>query len=256
MMKKQFSEKMGKFLDGKGFYIALILCLAVIGCSTYYLVHSLRSISVTTQELEAASAPAEIAAEDILESPSVFTEAEGDSNVQEVLAEEDTPAAEAAAPAEVPAEAPVEVPAEPVSAPAEELAKVTTWPIQGSVVTAFSPDALIADQTMGDWRTHEGIDLAAEEGTNVQAVADGTVTAIDNDLLLGIVMTVEHSGGLTSVYGNLGTETLVEVGDKVSAGCVLGQVGNTAAGEAALGNHLHFAMTLNGEPVNPADYLP
>ncbi len=251
-MKKQFSEKMGKFFDGKGFYIALVLCLAVIGCSTYYLVHSIRSISVNTQEIEAVSAPAEIEVADILESPSIYTEAEEGPGAEEILAEEVEPAIEAAGEATV--EAAVEE-AAPVSQ-AEQLAQVTTWPIQGSVVTAFSPDTLMADQTMGDWRTHEGIDLAAEAGTNVQAVADGTVTAIDNDLLLGIVMTVEHSGGLTSVYGNLGTETLVEVGDKVSAGCVLGQVGNTAAGETAMGDHLHFAMTLDGEPVDPADYLP
>jgi murein DD-endopeptidase MepM/ murein hydrolase activator NlpD len=133
---------------------------------------------------------------------------------------------------------------------------VTTWPIQGSIVTAFSPDALVANETMGDWRTHEGIDLAALAGTNVQAVADGTVTSIDTDLLLGTVMTVSHEGGLTSIYGNLDAETLVEVGDKVSAGCVLGQVGLTAAGETATGDHLHFAMELNGENVNPKDYLP
>lgn len=242
-MKKHFSEKMGKFLDGKGFYIALVLCLAVIGCSTYYLVHSIRGISVSTQEIEAVSAPAEIAVGDILESPAMDADAEEETAAEEVIVEEAEPAEEVVA----------EVETVPQT---EALATVTTWPIQGNVVTAFSPDTLIADETMGDWRTHEGIDLAAEEGTNVQAVTDGTVVSIDNDLLLGIVMTVEHSGGLTSIYGNLGTDTLVEVGDKVSAGCVLGQVGNTAAGETALGDHLHFAMTLNGEPVDPADYLP
>jgi murein DD-endopeptidase MepM/ murein hydrolase activator NlpD len=82
------------------------------------------------------------------------------------------------------------------------------------------------------------------------------VTSIDSDLLLGTVMTVSHANGLTSIYGNLDSETLVEVGDKVSAGCVLGQVGMTATGEAATGDHLHFAMELNGENVDPKEYLP
>jgi murein DD-endopeptidase MepM/ murein hydrolase activator NlpD len=244
-MKKNngFSDKVGNFLDGKGFYIALVLCLAVIGGSTYYLIHSLSNLSSSVEEAQPANATAEIAVDPILEDADLFTQEELPEEAEEVIQTQEEEAQEAAAPVE-------EAAAEP------EQVKVTTWPIQGSIVTAFSPDALVANETMGDWRTHEGIDLAALAGTNVQAVADGTVTSIDSDLLLGTVMTVSHEGGLTSIYGNLDAETLVEVGDKVSAGCVLGQVGLTAAGETATGDHLHFAMELNGENVNPKDYLP
>jgi murein DD-endopeptidase MepM/ murein hydrolase activator NlpD len=244
-MKKNngFSDKVGKFLDGKGFYIALVLCLAVIGGSTYYLIHSLRNLSGTVEEAQTASGPAEITVDAILEDTDLATQEELPEEAEEVSQPQEEQAQEVSAPAE-------EVASEP------EQLKVTTWPIQGSVVTAFSPDTLVANETMGDWRTHEGIDLAALAGTNVQAVADGTVTSIDSDLLLGTVMTVSHANGLTSIYGNLDSETLVEVGDKVSAGCVLGQVGMTATGEAATGDHLHFAMELNGENVDPKEYLP
>jgi murein DD-endopeptidase MepM/ murein hydrolase activator NlpD len=250
MKQHKFTDKVGKFLDGKGFYIALALCLVVIGGSTYYLVGALRNLSPAAVSVEEVSGTAEIVQQPLVTTPVMAAE-------EEISVPEEEEAQEAQEAAALPDQEAETVMAEEVIAETEpQTLRVTTWPIQGSVVAAFSPDTLVANETMGDWRTHAGIDLAAAEGTNVQAVADGTVTAVDYDLILGQVVTVSHSDGLSSIYGNLGEELLVEVGDRVSAGCVLGQVGTTAAGETAMGDHLHFAMELDGDPVDPGEYLP
>jgi murein DD-endopeptidase MepM/ murein hydrolase activator NlpD len=57
-----------------------------------------------------------------------------------------------------------------------------------------------------------------------------------------------------SIYGNLAQETLVSTGDHVTAGCVLGQVGQTAAGEAGQVSHLHFGVKQNGEAADPESF--
>ncbi|MCD8145191.1 MAG: M23 family metallopeptidase [Oscillospiraceae bacterium] len=242
-MKRKFTH----FIDGRGFYIALAVCLLLIGGCTVYLIHSVQTDTLS------GSGSTEV-------SGGVSVIAEESDEAQEVLSIPETDAAETAAEEEPEAE---ESPAGESTAdePAAETVTVSrpvisTWPVQGSVITAFSPDTLLLDATMGDWRTHSGIDLMAEEGSNVLAVADGTVTDISNDILLGTVLTLDHGGGLVSIYANLANETTVDVGDSVTAGCVLGQVGATAAGESALASHLHFAMTLDGEAVDPMAYLP
>lgn len=250
-MKRKFSQRVGNFLEGKGFYIVLLLCLAVIAVTGFYL---LRSFGVFTQEEPAAvSGQAQV----------VISPTEEETGVEAL-----TPEVSAALATEAPTASPeVSESTMPVETPAQEAAvveespsepvsaEITTWPIEGTVVTAFSADALVQDPTMGDWRVHQGLDLAAETGTSVQAVGDGTVTAVYEDVLLGTVVEVDHGAGLVSIYGSLAPEVSVAAGDTVSAGSVLGTVGDSA-GESAVETHLHFAMSQDGELVNPADYLP
>lgn len=243
MKKKRWTQSLGNFVEGKGFYIVLLLCLAVIGLSTYYLLRTFHIFGAQPEEPLPVSGTASIS---VTETVSPATETP-------------TPTT---SPTSTPTQAPEET-SEPAVALAEPepqgedvMAEITTWPLQGTVIAAFSPDALQLNATMGDWRTHNGIDLSAELGTNVQAVGDGVVTEIREDLLLGTVLTIDHGGSLTSSYANLAPELLVSTGDHVTAGCVIGQVGQTAAGELAQDNHLHFSMALSGESVNPEDYLP
>ena len=109
---------------------------------------------------------------------------------------------------------------------------------------------------MGDWRTHDGLDLSASLGDRVLAVSAGTVTAIEDDPLMGVKVTIDHGDGLTSVYANLAEEPTVSVGDSVQTGDVIGSVGSTAIAESMLDSHLHLEMWKDGLAVNPADYLP
>ena len=129
-------------------------------------------------------------------------------------------------------------------------------PLMGETVAVFSVDRLMYDATLGDWRTHDGIDICAEAGTAVVATAAGTVIAVGEDGRMGVTIQIEHSGGYVTTYASLHPETQVEVGDSVEAGDVIGAVGNTSLSEAGIGAHLHFAVTRGGESIDPETYLP
>ena len=141
----------------------------------------------------------------------------------------------------------------PVPTPA---ALVFTWPVKGEVLAAHSVETLAYDETMGDWRTHAGMDIAATLGTQVVAAAQGTVIDVSFDELMGATVTVEHQDGLESKYCNLAAKPTVAVGDEVETGSVIGSVGATAAAEGARASHLHFELSKDGAAVDPLDYLP
>ena len=120
----------------------------------------------------------------------------------------------------------------------------------------FTVETLAYDKTMGDWRTHSGIDIAAEEGRKVLAAGEGQVAEVYNDAMMGTTVTVLQPDGVTAVYSNLAQETAVAVGDPVDTGTVLGEVGCTALAESGLEPHLHLELLADGEPVDPLVYLP
>ena len=128
-------------------------------------------------------------------------------------------------------------------------------PLVGETVAAFSMDALQYSPTMGDWRTHDGVDIAADPGTQVCAASSGTVLDVRDDEWMGTTVVISHDGGYDTVYANLQSTPTVEVGDYVTAGQVIGSVGKTALGESAEPPHLHFAVTKDGEYVDPSEFL-
>ena len=128
----------------------------------------------------------------------------------------------------------------------------TALPLKGQTVMSHSVDRLSYDPTTRDWRTHAGIDIAAEAGAAVGAAADGVVYTTYDDDLLGTTVVIRHDGGYVTTYASLHPETLVEVGDSVNAGDVIGYVGSTGT---STGPHLHFAIYYNGNSVNPASYV-
>ena len=129
-------------------------------------------------------------------------------------------------------------------------------PVSGSIMKGHSTETPVFSQTLGDWRVHTGIDIAAEVGTEVKAVADGTVSAVRNDHFMGKTVEVTHNGGIVSVYSNLSNNGItVKVGDTVKAGDTLGVVGDTSLTELADESHLHFEILVSGVSVNPLDYI-
>ena len=128
-------------------------------------------------------------------------------------------------------------------------------PLMGEAIAAFSMDTLQYSETMGDWRTHDGVDIAADAGTPVCAASSGTVLDVRDDDLMGTTVVISHDDGLDTIYANLQSSPTVEVGDYVTAGQVVGSVGKTALGESAQPPHLHFSVTKDGEFIDPAVYL-
>ena len=111
----------------------------------------------------------------------------------------------------------------------------------------FSLEVFAYDATMGDWRTHDGLDIAA--------CAKGTVTDVSTDDMMGVTVTVDHGKGMESVYSNLAESVNVQPGTEVEAGTVIGTVGTTAVSESADASHLHFSMREYGVAIDPLNYL-
>ncbi len=267
--ESNFRKKAENFFAGKGFYIVLILCIAVIGASAWIILSSsgvLADKDGAAQDVSVSvDADAALAQEPVIgRKPETQTPADGDGQRKDDSAADDGSA-------ETPPETGDETPdaagigtddgadaagdgAQETQAPAEEQ-PVFLRPVNGPVSFDYSVDALVYNKTMADWRTHSGMDIEAELGTRVMAAADGVVKAVGEDDFLGTTVVIEHAGGLCTIYANLAAVPTVSAGDSVSAGDVIGSVGDTAVGESSEVTHLHFAMTLDGQSVNPADYL-
>lgn len=229
--RKSGLSRLGDFLAGKGFYIVLFLCVAAIGISGYFLLTDpFRADQPVVGNVEVVVTPQPAL-------PSL-------------------PAVPTATPTPVATPKPTPAPTpDPTPAPTVKAA-VYTWPVNGEIIRDYSLEVVAYDETMGDWRTHEGLDLSAPLGTQVLAVADGTVSAIYADPLMGQTVVIAHDGGVNSLYANLTTMPTVEVGDTVTTGMVIGSVGKTAIAEGEKASHLHFEMTEAGVSVDPENYLP
>ena len=131
----------------------------------------------------------------------------------------------------------------------------TVSPLEGQTVAVYAMDSLTYNETTRDWRVHNGIDIAAEAGAQVCAAADGEVYTVYEDEQMGMTVVIRHEGGYATKYSSLDQQVSVKAGDAVTAGQAIGVVGNTALMESAIGDHLHFGVTCDGEPVNPADFL-
>ena len=227
------NENKKKRFAGKGYYIALIACIAAVGISGYVFVKTARDSAVetvATAAISPAATPSQQAqSPDKSASPSPSASAAKTDQMEDSYEE---------------------------AMGAADISDTISWPVEGSVIATFSQDTLTYSQTMADWRTHEGLDIAAEAGALVSATQDGTVTAVYEDDFLGTVVVVSHSGDLATLYANLAETPAVAVGDTVSAGQTLGQVGGTALLETADPSHLHFEVFENGSAVDPLEYLP
>lgn len=105
--------------------------------------------------------------------------------------------------------------------------------------------------TAGATSFHNGVDLAAPEGTPIYASRSGTVASAYFSNTGGYMVTINHGDGFTSIYMHM-THFVVGAGQYVNQGQVIGYVGKTGI---ATGNHLHFGIKLNGAYVNPALYV-
>jgi murein DD-endopeptidase MepM/ murein hydrolase activator NlpD len=116
-------------------------------------------------------------------------------------------------------------------------------------------EALSYNQTTRDWRVHNGVDIAAEEGTAVCAAADGQVYTTYEDDSMGYTVVIRHEGGYTTKYSSLSQDIPVKAGDMVTMGQTIGYVGASALVETALGSHVHFGVTHQDTPMDPAEFL-
>ena len=127
-------------------------------------------------------------------------------------------------------------------------------PTDGKVIKDYSNGEMVKNETMGDWRIHNGVDFSANEGGSVFAVQNGTVTSIDKDSLWGVIIELTCPGDLTVRYCGLQDNINVKKGDAVSKGDIIGVAG-TLPVESADGVHIHIETKIKGETESPLDAL-
>ena len=219
MRNKKFSFS----VNGKGYYIALILCAVAIGISGYLYYRN------TTNDPE-----------DSLQSPVSVNDPANAGDVQTAVTTPGDTQPGATGPS--------------ATEPAKKPGKITR-PVSGDTVLDYAMETLSYNPTTRDWRVHNGIDIAAEAGTKVCSAADGTVYTVYEDETMGTTVVIRHDGGYVTKYSSLAEEVSVSVGQAVSSGDVIGTVGCTALLETAIGEHVHFSVTCNGEDVDPNAFL-
>jgi murein DD-endopeptidase MepM/ murein hydrolase activator NlpD len=209
----------GRSFNGKGYYIALILCAAAIGISGY--------LYYQNNDPNNAS----------LADP---TAGVGDPNGNDI---------------QVVAPDPTKKPSVGIlpTQPAEGTLK-TGLPVLGQTIMDYAMDCLSYNPTTRDWRVHNGIDIAAEAGTPVCAAAAGTVYTVYEDDTMGTTVVIRHEDGYVTVYSSMESAD-VAAGDTVTLGQAIGKVGNTALLESEVGDHLHFAVSHNDEAMDPNEFL-
>ena len=222
-----------KFLREKGYYIVLFLCLAAVGISGYVFV------SGAIAEKNALQEPA-LSVQTQAAEPSAARPAPARQSADSVTPQ--APARETAAMSRD----------DEVRAQAQS---VRVWPVSGGQTQSYSMEKLSWNETTHDWRTHDGMDLAAITGEPVMAACAGTVSAVYDDEYFGTTVAIAHDGGYTTRYQNLAAMPTVSVGQRVTAGQTIGAVGQSALLESAIGDHLHFAVSKDGESVDPMELL-
>ena len=107
------------------------------------------------------------------------------------------------------------------------------------------------DPFNGSKAFHEGLDFTANTGTPIRAAADGIVSATEQGGAYGKLVKIEHGAGLETRYAHT-SKILVKVGDRVSKGQIVAEVGSTGR---STGPHLHYEIRLNGASLDPRKYL-
>lgn len=228
---ESYSGRGKKF--GVGFYILIACCLLIIGGAAWFALSNYEDNNtvpeVSSQENNSYNGETSSYNENVTDEPRKpqITESVAQSVEQEPYnSEETTP---------------------------ETDSQSFTMPVEGEIIKDFSSEQLQYSATYGDMRLHSGVDIACKKGTAVSACGDGNVKAIENDAVLGTVVTIEHSGGITIKYAAL--ENLkVKNGDKVKMGDIIGTVATVPA-ECNDKEHLHIEGYKNGKAVSPLEAL-
>ena len=215
------ANKVKSLLGGPGFYAVLALCVLAVGVGGYFLLFG------EPAQTEAPTGPDTAASAPVEDLP------EHEPVVETVPPEEPEEETEPVVMPEV------TIPVDDTPVVAEE-PHVVVLPIQGEVLTAFSVDQLLYNETLDDWRTHDGVDIAAAEGDAVLAACAGTVSSITDDPLMGTTVVIQHSGdGLGDAAVLLGDDGALEDLDTLTGAYLQPEIPTGYRGRAPLSELPH-----------------
>ena len=124
------------------------------------------------------------------------------------------------------------------------------WPIPGHY-TITSNYGMRVHPITGVYKLHTGVDISASMGTEFTAIANGVVVKAEYNSAYGNMVIIDHGGGVQTLYAH-GSEIVATLGQVVNAGDVIVKVGSTGY---STGPHAHFEVRVNGNPMNPLDYV-
>ena len=249
-MSDHYENKFTRFLSGKGFYVVLAFCLAGAGTAAYL------AMETGTGNTKNPQSPASSIAQELPKEEWNFPQLEEAAGNQAGIKVESSQSPSSSSKAESSSSPATEQPvgSKQSGVPASSAKSLLTKPIDGEIFTPYSNGTLVKSETLGDWRTHNGIDIAAEQGAAVKAAAQGKVSKVRSDALWGYVVEVTHANGIVSIYCGLSKQLSVKEGDSVKSGQVLGLVGYIPA-ESLMPSHLHFECKQNGKFVDPMSIM-
>ncbi len=155
---------------------------------------------------------------------------------------------------EKPVDSPESSDAEPVNRPVNVKAG-NIIPVEGEIDKPFSNGELVKSETLGVWKTHDGIDILCDLETDVKSMSEGVVKEIRNDPVMGVCVVVEQTNGLEAHYCGLAKELNVKAGQQLKQGEIIGKTSDTNQSEILQKPHLHFAVKENGEWIDPVSVL-
>ncbi|WRS26607.1 M23 family metallopeptidase [Oscillospiraceae bacterium MB08-C2-2] len=250
MSKMNFSKgKFSRFISSKGFYVALAVCLMGAGVATWLAVdRTLNGIEQNNQQM--------LENDYFLEQSVPLQPAEKkDENQQQPSSKPSASSPEVSSQPEASSE-PAKPSAQPAASPVSPSLPATVYalPVKGDIINPYSNGELVKNISLNDWRTHDGVDIRAEKGTQVMSAADGTVKSVASDPLWGTVVTISHKDGHETIYAGLGREVMVATGDNVMVRQVIGSIDSIPC-EVNDPSHLHFAMKKDSAWCDPLSVI-
>ncbi len=258
-------------LLGKGMYVALAVCLAAAGTAAWVTINNSLStdpfepspqVEQPQENIKEPLTSLEVPEKAPEEAPEITAPVEQkqpnisrDSSSENIPSGKPSPSSSSSSLSKEPS---ASVSVSELSPPVEKSQTFSfTLPLNTSVLAPFSGDKLVENITLKEWRTHNGVDLKAEEGAMVKAACDGKVSAISLDPLWGTTVEVLcHQNGKDYLlsYCGLSEELPIKLNDSISMGDNLGTVASIPC-EAAIGSHLHFTVQENNEYIDPLSLL-
>ncbi len=252
-----------KFWEGKGFYLALVIVIIGAALASYLSISAMMQRLQNTTEQQITPLPqieeenntiwnepfadAQVREEEVpITPPSSSSEQVSSSEVQNTLASQSVLSTQ---PQSVP------VPSEALVQPQElqtAQASIWVWPLDGATLQAYSANELVYNESMGDWRTHNGVDIAAKEGTVIKAPADAKVVYAQHDAQWGGVVELVKDDITVRICGI--DNIKVKEGDEVKQGAQLGESGEIPV-ESALDAHVHIEIKQAEEYKDPLAFF-
>ncbi len=225
----KFSDEVPAAKGGKGFYIALAVCLvAVCGVAVATFVGGFSDTPAPITDTQPSAVTTKPSEQQV-----VIPATDVKDNRTTVVATVRTT---------------IRTTARTTLATTKASADLFVFPVSNRVIQVYS-DTPVYSETLGEWTTHNGVDFAAGKGESVKVPADGTVKRIYKDSLWGDAIEIDHGGNVVSRCYGVKAQNIKE-GQAVKAGAVMGTVSEIPA-EIVGESHIHVEVLANNKYVNP-----